>query len=307
MLATATNLILGTSHSSIIILDIRTMQTLHHFSNPLHFGPISCMYLDKKQVWLVVGTVNGVLSLWDLRFGLLLRSWSVGKKRIHRVEGHPSKGKNRWVIVAVEEDKQADGIGGSSSSSGSGGKAGTLIAEVWDVDRGAKVEEYRVVTAGQSTISRSSGRAFDMAGQTSAMQEATLDPAKAIEALVLASNTSSKGRPGLSTRLPSSFPIDGTPEANLQHQRAYRPEIRSFIVGTDYGAQNEGGRLAASSIHHSGELVEADGSTTTSKRDLGYMITGSEDRKMRYWNLGSIEASVVVSGAEMEEDKVVYS
>jgi phosphoinositide-3-kinase regulatory subunit 4 len=284
-----------------VILDIRTMQQLHRFSNPLHFGPITCMYLDKKQVWLVVGTMDGVLSLWDLRFGLLLRSWSIGKKRIHRVEGHPSKGKNRWIIVAVEEQRDNGNV------SSSAGRLGTLIAEVWDIDRGAKVEEYRVVSPGQTVITKVTSRGFEASGNATAMQEATLDPAKAIEALLLASH-SKKSVSSNSARLPTSFPIDSTASAGSQqqYQRAYRPEIRSFIVGIDYGSQNDAGRPGQLSMHHSGELIEADGSTSN-KRDSGYIISGSEDRKIRYWSLGKIESSAVISGADIEEEKVVYS
>ncbi|KAG1758969.1 hypothetical protein EDD22DRAFT_908144 [Suillus occidentalis] len=42
--------------------------------NPRHFGPITCMCLDRKRTWIPVVTSMGVLSLWDRRFGLLLKS-----------------------------------------------------------------------------------------------------------------------------------------------------------------------------------------------------------------------------------------
>lgn len=295
--ATSSALILGMSTSSIVMLDVRTMSTMNVLLNPRHFGPISSMCIDRKRVWIVVGTSAGVLSLWDLRFGLLLRSWSVGKRGVHRIELHPSKGKNRWIIVSLEDTRgEEEPID----------KLGTLVAEVWDIDRGAKVEEYRIIAPGQMTVSRTR---FDSLGYGGAnahgMIEAVMEPAKAIEALLVsAANGKAKGRTGSTNmRLPTSFPTSETTNP-LDSLRSHRPEIKAFLVGNDYGAQYDGSR-GNYSIHHSGELIEADGGN--SKRDTGFMISAGEDRKIRYWNLASIDGSAVISGLDLEEEKPIFS
>ncbi|KAG1795617.1 uncharacterized protein HD556DRAFT_1471709 [Suillus plorans] len=105
----ASNLVFATTHSVITILDLRTMRVLQHMQNPRHFGPITCMCLDRKRMWILVGTSMGVLSLWDRHFGLLMKSWQVGKSssgkfaRVNQCIIHPTKGKGTWVTVAIEE------------------------------------------------------------------------------------------------------------------------------------------------------------------------------------------------------------
>ena len=44
-------------------------------------GCITSMVLDStNQTWLVVGTSRGVFSCWDIRFQLMVRSWSYPSK-----------------------------------------------------------------------------------------------------------------------------------------------------------------------------------------------------------------------------------
>ncbi len=96
---TSSHLILGTTLSRLTILDLRTMQVLQTLRNPVEYGPITCLCVDKKKAWLLVGTLTGVVCLWDLRFGLKLRAWHVGPNvvgtmhRVNRIAVHPSKGK----------------------------------------------------------------------------------------------------------------------------------------------------------------------------------------------------------------------
>lgn len=279
---TTSNLILGTSLSSILLLDIRTMRTLQTFSNPLPFGPITCLCIDRKRVWLVVGTATGTLTLWDLRFGLLLRSWSVGKGRVHQIAVHPCRGKGRWIVVAMEEEEGEQGK-----------TAGALVAEVWDVDRGVRAEEYRAVHPG-SSASSSSSRPSEPTS-TAAMQDATLDPAAAIEAL-LAASTATPPKQRIRLGLPSST---DSPSAPSVAPRATRPGVRAFLVGVDYSMQSDAGRP---STFASGDLTEG----AQGKKDGGYLITGGEDRKLRFWDLGRVGKSAVVSGLEMEDDQPTF-
>ncbi|KAI5479132.1 hypothetical protein MNV49_003992, partial [Pseudohyphozyma bogoriensis] len=273
---TTTNLILGTSLSSIIVLDVRTMRSLHEFANPRHFGPITCLCVDPNHVWLVVGTAGGTMTLWDLRFGLLLRSWTVGKRRVHQAALHPSKGKGRWIIVAVEDEIVEDEVSKRN---------GALVAEVWDIDKGLKVEEFRVIAAGAgqaSTASRSAG-VISGGEPASAMQESTLNPAAAIEALLAAPTPQVKPR----VRLLS--PAAGGTSAHM----AVRPGVRTFLAGVDYSLQHD------QRFTHS-TMPEAEAEST---RGVGYLITAGEDRKVRFWDLDRVDRSMIVSGLDLEEDR----
>lgn len=283
---TTSNLVLGTARSNIIILDIRTMRKLHEHTNPNHFGPITCLCIDPNRVWLVAGTASGTMTLWDLRFGLLLRSWCVGKRRVHKAAVHPSKGKNRWVILAIEDDGVEDDVSK---------RHGALIAEVWDVDRGLKVEEYRAIGAGgQSTSSRSAGL-YSSGEPSFIMQEATLDPSAAIKALVEAISTPVKLRPRLSAPDGISSPLIDPSRAG-----ASRPGVRTFLAGVDYSLQHD--QRFAPTLTSASESKEAE-----SKKDVGYLLTAGEDRKIRFWDLDKIDRSTVVSGLELEADKPVYT
>ncbi|GAA5899743.1 hypothetical protein JCM5296_004211 [Sporobolomyces johnsonii] len=279
---TTTNLVLGTSLSSIVVLDIRTMRALQTFENPRHLGPITCLCVDRKHLWLVAGTATGVLTLWDLRFGLLLRSWTVGSRRIEKVAVHPSKGKGRWIVVAAEGDEVE----------GKARRKGTTVAEVWDIDQGCKVEEFRIVSPQQAAANSAalSNRTNIFAGDdlpSSTMHEATLDPAAAIEALLAASTAPpAKSSPRLS-EASSRSPVP-----------LVKPNIRTFLLGTDYSIQPS----ARPSLGNPDSVESREG-----KKDGGFLLTGGEDRKLRFWDLGRAGRSAVVSGLEIDEEVPSFS
>ncbi|KAL7418880.1 Serine/threonine-protein kinase [Cryptotrichosporon argae] len=83
------------ANSTIAMFDMRSMSIKTHFQHPLHHGPITAVLAQPH--WVIVGTSTGVLSLWDLRFGLLLRSWATTGP-ITALALHPSK---RRVLVAT--------------------------------------------------------------------------------------------------------------------------------------------------------------------------------------------------------------
>ncbi|SPO22646.1 related to VPS15 - ser/thr protein kinase [Ustilago trichophora] len=163
---TSSHLILGTTLSRLTILDLRTMQVLETLRNPVEYGPITCLCVDRKKTWLLVGTLSGVVCLWDLRFGLRLRAWHVGPSeagmmyRVNRIAIHPSKGRGRWVLVAFEK------VGGEGESRK---KEGTVeqpevIVETWDIDRGIRVETFETL---QDTAA---GAGISQAGRTTKLR-----------------------------------------------------------------------------------------------------------------------------------------
>ncbi|BGP38644.1 Serine/threonine-protein kinase [Rhodotorula kratochvilovae] len=299
---TSTNLVLGTSLSSIIILDVRTMRALQTFSNPRHFGPITSLCLDRKNLWLVAGTAGGILSLWDLRFGLLLRSWSIGAKRINQVAVHPVKGKGRWIVIAAEPD---DALASPETGKQRRGtvpppqQQGTTVAEVWDIDLGVKVDEFRVLSPQQAQAAPPLSNRTNMfsgaeepAGTT--MQDATLDPAAAIEAL-LAASTAPKAAPAV-------------PSASEGAAPPVKPTIRTLLLGTDYSTQAST-RPAVSQLTgvDASEGRGKDAKARNDKGEGGFLLTGGEDRKLRFWDLGKPSRSAVVSGLDADEEAPSFS
>lgn len=157
---TSSQLILGTTLSRLTILDLRTMQVLQTLRNPVEYGPITCLCVDRKKTWLLVGTLSGVVCLWDLRFGLRLRAWHVGPSeagmihRVNRIAIHPSKGRGRWVLVAFEKVGDPGGPDGQEVNP----EQPEVIVETWDIDRGIRVETFETrqgAAAGASQTSRS--------------------------------------------------------------------------------------------------------------------------------------------------------
>ncbi|GAA5855478.1 hypothetical protein JCM8547_007849 [Rhodosporidiobolus lusitaniae] len=308
---TTVTLVLGTSLSSILLLDVRTMRSLQSFCNPRHFGPVTALCIDRKHLWLVAGTSTGVLTLWDLRFGLLLRSWSVGTKRVHQIALHPAKGKGRWIVVAMdpEDPPCVDASSSKSRRHHQQQQPGTAVAEVWDIDQGTKVEEFRILSSQQQQQQNAAGQPlsnrtnlFSAHGggdnfSSTAMKEATLDPAVAIEALLAASTAPKPAPPPPPAHADPSSPSSAAPSS----PRPYvTPSFRAVLLGTDYASPSTTRPSPA-------EFAGGEGKEGKKNKDGGFLLTGGEDRKLRYWDLAKAGMSAVVSGLDVDEEVPVFS
>ena len=270
-------------------------------------GPISCICVDRKHSWLVVGTLSGSMALWDLRFGLLLRTWSVGKGAVHSCHVHKTRGKGRWIVVAFE---------------------GSQGFETWDIETGQRVEVFAsVVAEAKPTVGeRSHRRASSVTTitvrpdeQVRTMREVELSPAAAIQAYL---NKEIQPIPRLES--------DESDPATALHgyENLLRgPAIRTLIIGNDYSNLQEHAGLAvpAGSLPSLSEMTQtlsgSAGATAARVREraasttgqgtphqLGYIITGGEDHKLRFWDLGDIDGSAIICGADEGEDKgIAYS
>lgn len=75
------NYIIGTdSEQGLVVFDIITMEKLYGLQNPLIYGIINS-FVVYKDSWVLVGSDKGYLTLWDLRFKIIVKSWST--KRCH--------------------------------------------------------------------------------------------------------------------------------------------------------------------------------------------------------------------------------
>lgn len=267
------------------------------------------MGIDKKRAWLLTGTLYGVLTLWDLRFGLRLKSWTVAAAasvssgevvRIHQVAIHPTKGKGRWVVVAVQPQTTND----LSSSSVSGM---VTLVEVWDVEKGVIVETFATLQAGWATNTTSPPSEVvsslqEYGAPTITAKDAPRTPAEAIAALVKARNedkSKSMARP-IDEESPHLAEADLEAE---ERRRATQVGVRAMVLGPDFGGlAASGARLGRmdgpDGFYHA--TIPEEGPTGTKG---GFMLTGSEDRKIRLWDLGRLDRSMVVSGLELENDR----
>lgn len=100
------------------------MEISARVQNPLEYGVISAVCPTPH--WVVIGTTAGILSVWDLRFGLIVKSWSVGD-RISDIQFHPSRGKGLWLMVATTRRSDE-----------------TPLVRVYDIETSNLVETYEV-------------------------------------------------------------------------------------------------------------------------------------------------------------------
>lgn len=273
----SSNLVYATTHSVITILDLRTTHVLQIMENPRHYGPITCLCLDRKRSWIVVGTSAGVLTLWDRRFGLLLKSWHVGiastgrSARIHQCVVHPSKGRGKWVMVTVEASKR------------SVDRTSTTLVEVWDIENAVLVETFVTRTAAPS-------EPIQVPHEVSGV-DADANPATAIAALVRSrqvggDSTDNHSRPSSRSTKDELLP-------------APAPNVRAIVVGLDFGGH--------SLLHRSGmSELTTDSSLSVRTAGRGFMVSGSDDRKIRLWDMGRLERTAVLSGLESEHERPSY-
>ncbi|KAJ3746567.1 hypothetical protein DFH05DRAFT_1607341 [Lentinula detonsa] len=262
----SSNLVYATTHSVIIILDLRTMRVLQRMENPRHYGPITCLCIDRKRSWILVGTSTGVMTLWDRRFGLFLKSWHVGVAsigrlvRIHQCVVHPSKGRGKWVMVTIEASK------------GNSDRAFTILVEVWDIEKSLLVETF--------VVRRGSGSDDAIEPHGLIGVDADTSPSAAIAALV------------------RSRRAGEDPVVHPQQLLVPVADVRAIVVGMEFGGH--------SSAYRS-DLADFTGEVPSKNAGRGFMVTGSEDRKIRLWDLGKIERSTVLCGMETDMEQPSYS
>ncbi|KAF8639172.1 hypothetical protein AX17_001659 [Amanita inopinata Kibby_2008] len=276
----SSNLIFATTHSTITVMDLRTKRVLQTMTNPRHYGPITCICIDRKRTWLVVGTSAGVLSLWDLRFGLHLRSWhargtSGGKSgRIHQCVIHPSRGKGKWIMVAVETSRR------------SADRTSVTVIEVWDIENAVLVETFMT-----RTVNGTAAEPIQEPQEMTQGIEAETSPAAAIAALVRSSE-------GNSTKIERLGSKSGSHGYGDEFIPSPAPDTRALIVGLDFGGYSGMHRM---------ELAEQGDLSAMRSVGRGFMVTGSEDRKIRLWDLSKLDKTSVLSGFETEHERATYS
>ena len=76
------------------------------------------------------------------------------------------------------------------------------------------------------------------------------------------------------------------------------PDIIAFALGSELGGH--------STIHRTVMVDQDDAGSGRAGTCRGFMVCGSEDRKIRLWDLGKVERSVVLSTPDEEGEKPTY-
>ena len=229
---TSSLLLMVTTTSNIIALDLKSMVQLYSLVNPVHHGTPTCFCVDHKQGWLVLGTAHGALDLWDLRFHLRLKAWGLaGGTSIHRVMKSPFDPRGRRIYVA--------------------GGTGQTDLTVWDLQKGECCEVF-----GAGLIKGSNK-----------------DNLKTYEAWTIDADKPD-GMIGRFAHLADPY--------GAGMEKADRG-LRAMAFGID--------------------------STDESKHEAnsGFILTGGEDKKLRFWDCTHTPSSMIISGLEAEEPQPRYS
>ncbi|KAI1294081.1 Serine/threonine-protein kinase [Mortierella claussenii] len=102
-------LVYATNRGNVHALDLGTMRSAWQLKNNISHGVITAMVIDPLKTWLLIGTNRGVLTLWDLRFKIAIRSWvHPSKSRISRLlihpEPHPSSRGGKVIIASGKNE-----------------------------------------------------------------------------------------------------------------------------------------------------------------------------------------------------------
>ena len=93
-------LLIGLTRSSkFILIDLRNMKICSSFETPPSHGAVTTFACCKSYFTLVSGTTKGVVDIWDLRFELLINSWTFSSSLpISNLIMYPPLGEN-YVLV----------------------------------------------------------------------------------------------------------------------------------------------------------------------------------------------------------------
>lgn len=222
----ASLLVMATTKSRIIGLDVNSMKEKFVFNSPHSHGIPTCFVIDSKKCWLLLGTSLGVLDLWDLRFHLLVKTWTLDDPApVKRLYLRP---KSHGQSVCV--------LGGTNKSE----------ISLW------KINEMKCTEVYHANEHVEHSRVY----QVTKFEDGPSSP----------DTKSSKMK-----RNKNSQTRDSSSDA----------ELLCMAVGVDYPKGSEDNRHV-------------------------HVVSGGSDRKIRFWDLNSLESSSIVSGLSAESDAVTF-
>lgn len=220
-------LIMATTDSKIIGLDMNSMKERFVFDQPYSHGVPTCFVIDTKRTCLLLGTSQGVLDLWDLRFNILVNTWTLEDPApIRQLCLRP---KDTGFSVCM--------LGGTNKSE----------ISVWKINEAKCTEVYHA--------------------------NHHLDPTHVYQLLKYE-------EPALS---PATLKKNGGGNhlSSLSRDTSRDADLLCMAIGVDSPKNGEDFRH----IH---------------------VVSGASDRRIRFWDLNSIESNSVVSGLSTETETVSF-
>lgn len=135
--ADRSRLFFATSTGQLGALDMRTGDFERYMRNPAALGTVSTICINSEGSWMVVGTESGFVSLWDLRYQLLLRVWKIDQQIVSS-SIRPQKGQESQILLGLR----------SASASGT-------IMIALDLFTEEVVDKHNVMAEGDSANFRS--------------------------------------------------------------------------------------------------------------------------------------------------------
>ncbi|KAJ3014483.1 Serine/threonine-protein kinase [Thoreauomyces humboldtii] len=108
---TQSNLVYATARGRLCGFDLRTMTESWTLQVPPYYGHVTAMLLDPRRVFLVTGTHRGVFTIWDLRFGVRVKSFvHPSRSRIITMRWWPAAGRGAPPYLAAAVDGNTNEI-----------------------------------------------------------------------------------------------------------------------------------------------------------------------------------------------------
>lgn len=129
----------------VLAVDPQSMSIVYELQNPVQHGAPTTFCIQRRRQWLVIGTSHGVLDLWDLRFRLRLRSWTVRKPSpISRISLHPGRRSNQKQKICVA------------------GFTDPGHVSIWDLEKAVCSEIYHVIPESDISTLKLNARDFEL-------------------------------------------------------------------------------------------------------------------------------------------------
>jgi phosphoinositide-3-kinase regulatory subunit 4 len=258
-------------------LDLTTLEIKLNMQQPAEYGRITSLYVDPRHTWVITGTSEGVLTVWDLRYGFSVRQWSC-PGRVLLIRGHPGSN-GKWIVVSCASPRITEGD-----------SAAEAILYVYDVASTHVTQILAVTSKDEGSLASLMNLPRDMLAT-----DAEHSPAKQI------SNVAKReGAEDIEQDL-DPFAQDNTEgEERVHHDilavhSVHGPRASGGSVDTGLGTVPES---------TNGSYTRAgDDDNRPAFRQTALIATSGEDRIIRLWNMTDIPASMVISGSGRDAEK----
>lgn len=169
-------------------------------------------------------------------------------------------------------------------------QAPTTLIEVWDVEKSLLVETYLT----RATSPNSNTTEAHIEPEEKSGLDAEVNPAAAIAELVR-----SRQQGGLQATAINRAQVSSSSIPRDDVLPIPSPTIRAIFVGSEFGGHQSGHRAESTD-------TTSDLNPQGRSHGRGFMISGSEDRRVRLWDLNRLERTAILSGPESELDKPTY-